>query len=432
MNYRSRLLNDIDQWLAEGIITEDQAHIIKAKYSEKKNSAPIYIILGVLGGLFVFAGIIITLVSLWEDIPQQFKQLSAFLPLIISFSVSLIYLTKKSNNVLFREITGITYCISCIATLKLTEWLYITPTDFTYFIACCTIMIFPLMLILRSVSSAVFMLFAAFTLSIIFSQQYKNSIIAYLIFIVSAAAVVFILWYISKTVEIKKPFNKALLTWLTAIAVFALTLTFSDICDADIGVILFIDFAILSVSGNPDKQHLAYLSAAGTAGVNVILIMYCLGIINTVTDSPDLVNSAYPFFLLVIMIILFALNKTKNFSKIIVISAAVIITVISVIAAFTFSEELPFIAMAILAMILLASGIIYLTDGIRNIRISSLNTGIISVSAVLYVIFENSINSLAKGIIIIVAGLLITGTDIFVIRHNRKKDRITEVHNIEK
>ena len=88
--------------------------------------------------------------------------------------------------------------------------------------------------------------------------------------------------------------------------------------------------------------------------------------------------------------------------------------------------------MAILAMILLASGIIYLTDGIRNIRISSLNTGIISVSAVLYVIFENSINSLAKGIIIIVAGLLITGTDIFVIRHNRKKDRITEVHNIEK
>ncbi len=432
MNYRTRIINDIEQWLSEEIITKEQADTLIARYSDNKVINPSQIILGILGGLFVFAGITITIVSMWQHIPLQLKQCSAFFPLFLALTISIYYFSRKNKTVSLGESVSLIYCICCISTLKLTESLYATPTDPIHLIFCITMMILPVMLIFRTVSSSLFMLFSVTLLGILLTQQYEESLLSYIIFVVLCAVILLILLLLYKSGCSEKILFKIIFVWVAAVSALTLMLIFANICNADMGLILFIGFSMLTVIGNTSKQQLAHLSSVGSAGITVLLIMYCLGTIETFTKNPGIINSAYPAVLIILLMILFMFSDKKDFRKIISITASIVLVPLSLINAFSDEKELPFFSVAILSMLLLASGIIYLADGIRNIKISNINTGIVSVSAVLYIIFENSINSVAKGIIIIIAGLIITSADIFIISRNRKNKKLTEVQDNEK
>ncbi len=123
------LLKDLQELLEAGVITPQVAENISAYYENKKGKPQnrLFIAFGILGAILVGLGIILIIAHNWDDLDQTTKTIFAFLPLIIGQALCGYTLLRKSNSKAWQEGSAAFLFFAVGACLSLISQIYNIP-----------------------------------------------------------------------------------------------------------------------------------------------------------------------------------------------------------------------------------------------------------------------------------------------------------------
>jgi uncharacterized membrane protein len=154
-----RLMDEIGLWTKEGLITEEQALAIRARYLEPATKRWSVIITSVFGSLLVGLGIILLLAYNWTDLSRAARAGIAYLPLVAALGLcGWIVFTGKTGTGL-REGAGAFLALAVGASLALVAQTYQLGGTFRALTLAWMLLILPSVYVLDAVMPALIYLF---------------------------------------------------------------------------------------------------------------------------------------------------------------------------------------------------------------------------------------------------------------------------------
>lgn len=147
------------QWLnkelpvleSEGVISDKTASGIKDYYTKQTASGLHWAVIAfaVLGSLLIGSGIILLFAHNWEDLTRPTRAVLSFAPISIGAALSLVALIKNGGTAL-RESAGLFHALAVGASIALIGQTYHLPSNTPAFLMSWSLLILPLIFILRS------------------------------------------------------------------------------------------------------------------------------------------------------------------------------------------------------------------------------------------------------------------------------------------
>jgi uncharacterized membrane protein len=147
------------QWLekelpileSEGIISRDTHQGISTYYTDHTTSGLHWAVIAfaVLGSLLIGAGIILLFAHNWDELTRPTRAVLSFCPLIIGSVLSIAAMVKNGGTAL-RESAGLFHSLSVGAAIALIGQTYNLPSDVPAFMLTWSLLILPLIFLLRS------------------------------------------------------------------------------------------------------------------------------------------------------------------------------------------------------------------------------------------------------------------------------------------
>lgn len=154
---QKKILEDLDDLLAENIIDHSTAekirHFYQQRDSEVKNRQ--FVVFGILGSLLVGLGIILIVAHNWDHLGRMSKTLIGFLPLILTQMLGLITLLRWRESRSWRESAATLMVLGLGATLSLISQIYHIPGSLASFVLTWMLLTLPLMYLFPSTMAAV-------------------------------------------------------------------------------------------------------------------------------------------------------------------------------------------------------------------------------------------------------------------------------------
>ncbi len=149
------LLNEIGLWNREGLISDETARELGARYAllRRDSRSVALVILGSLGALLTGLGIISLLAANWGDLPRSARAVIAFLPLIIAYAAALYGILRRQCSPALCEPLGIFWGLSIGAGIALISQTYHLPGDMETFILTWMVLLVPVLWLTRSLGA---------------------------------------------------------------------------------------------------------------------------------------------------------------------------------------------------------------------------------------------------------------------------------------
>lgn len=147
----SKIRNDINELVAEQVISKETASKIESYYISKYERAPnkLFTVFAILGSALVGLGIILILAHNWDNFSRAIKTSFAFLPLIMG-QLLVGYSILKRKSATWKEASGVFLFFSVGASLALVSQIYNIPGDLSSYLLTWTLLCLPLIYILKS------------------------------------------------------------------------------------------------------------------------------------------------------------------------------------------------------------------------------------------------------------------------------------------
>ena len=135
----------------EGVVSPEVSKELNAYYNENTASGTHWAVIAfaVLGSLLIGSGIILLFAHNWDELTRPTRAILSFCPLVIGSVLSVIALVKN-GGVALRESAGIFHSLAVGASIALIGQTYHLPSDTPAFLLTWSLLIFPLMFLLRS------------------------------------------------------------------------------------------------------------------------------------------------------------------------------------------------------------------------------------------------------------------------------------------
>lgn len=405
------VIKELNEWVEQGLITEQQAEDIRHYHENKTSSQPniLSLIFGVIGAVFIGLAIILILGHSWENFGKSTQLLFAFLPLVISLFLLFYSIKKKPGNELWKEISGILLFFGFSAAIFITAAIYDIDDSEGYFYLLWLALTIPLIYFLQSSILAV----SAILITIYYNFYYGFDKTDYTSTILSTFALASILpFYFTKLK--KQPLKNSVywLNWMVAFCVIVcatpLNMEYTIVAPL-LYITLFSLFYILGklkYFKNTPLAANAYL-VLGQIGVAVVLLVTCFhgywdDLRSDTNDSHIFLSP--PFIVAIILGIISVLIYLKNnqfrLSKL--TDTELIWSLFAVI--FVFHPEISFILSNILV---LAFGVTVMVRGVKNNQLKTINFGLLIISLVITIrFFESNLSYVARGIIFALLGII--------------------------
>lgn len=190
------------QWLAkelpiletEGVVSPDTAREIKSYYSGNTASGMHWAIIAfaVMGSLLIGAGIILLFAHNWDELGRPARAVLSFCPVVIGATLSIIALLKN-GGVALRESAGLFHSLAVGASIALIGQTYHLPSDTPAFMLTWTLLVLPLMFLLRSTGAYLIYLALACGWSGVAQETYGQAAGFWLLMIPPIARLVYLL-----------------------------------------------------------------------------------------------------------------------------------------------------------------------------------------------------------------------------------------------
>jgi uncharacterized membrane protein len=151
LKYRQWLEKELPMMQTDGVISGETAGRIRSYYAEQTVSGLHWAIIAfaVLGSLLIGAGIILLFAHNWDALSRPTRAVLSFFPVIIGSIVSFIAVAKNGGTAL-RESAGIFHSLAVGASIALIGQTYHISSSLPNFFLTWTLLVLPLVFILRS------------------------------------------------------------------------------------------------------------------------------------------------------------------------------------------------------------------------------------------------------------------------------------------
>ncbi len=149
--HRQWLMRELTVLESEGVLSPDSIGEIRSYYEHRTRSGMHWAVLAfaILGSLLIGSGIILLFAHNWDDLSRPARAILSFCPLIAGIFLSMTALVRD-DSVALRESAGIFHALAVGATISLIGQTYHLPSNVPGFLLSWSLLILPLMFLLRS------------------------------------------------------------------------------------------------------------------------------------------------------------------------------------------------------------------------------------------------------------------------------------------
>lgn len=431
MDNKKWILNEIETWQKEEIISSETATTLKQRYSINKNSKLLVILFSVIGSILIGLGIILIFAKNWYLLPFALKIVLAFLPLVISQGFLVYTVKRKNDNLAWREPVAILTTASIFATIALISQIFHLSGNFGNYTLLCGLLSVPLIFILDAVSPLLVYYWAILTWG---GNEIEKTNNGFSYEAIQSGLILLLLFSIGVLYLIKsyKQDNTRLgyVTLITFIASFPLFIMLAVLLKSSILIMVLCYFALL-ISFNFSKKSVMLPSKfIGIFGAIITLLVATNSFIWRQTQeniSIIGVSSLAIIFLVILHNANFCFKADKyRFSLIIALSSLALIRYCAIIyTSFSMSNSLFFVIAS--NSIALLVGIGFIVYGTKKSSLLFANTGMASTCVLIIMrFFDSDMDFLWRGVVFLALGLMFLLVNLSIVRTKKQNKEAIE------
>lgn len=414
--------------IEELIYGEKKEVIISQDKTKQKNR--IKVTLAVVGSIFIASGLAILFFGFWQDFSISLQTAFSVIPMLAGQAVALYTYLKKKDSVSWRESASIIWTIGTVATIALVDGVHNISWSYTDYLVIDSILLIPILFIFSSVVPLIFYYYM--TVHIATVGTWQNLLFSLLFFAVG----ILFTYYLSRD---KDDAKGKIAQWITMIAsipqvivlimagfrVEFLAESMSVLCAGLLS--FFLCVYIISIDNTVVTSPYKPISAIGICGTMLALSMGAL------FDAPhytgeDLIGFVISIVLCIAVPLIVVTVRREDFEEEYFKIAKIVIPFLMIILVFVYAfiEELcvePVVSWDTIYLIYdivyyigaalsIAFGGMLVYQGAKEIKILTINLGLLTVFAQLIGIYENEGDN---NIFILGALLVVFGTSIIFI-----------------
>ncbi len=146
------ILKELDELTKAQVISPESAENIRNYYRSKQEHSGnrLFIVFGILGAILVGLGLILIIAHNWDDLSKNTKVCVAYLPLVIAQLLCIFALVKKSDSSAWREASSAFLFCAVGACISLISQVYNIQGDLPSFLFTWLILCLPIIYLMRS------------------------------------------------------------------------------------------------------------------------------------------------------------------------------------------------------------------------------------------------------------------------------------------
>ena len=442
MKFTRKLSREIQVWQEQQIITMEQGERIRSLYpaDNKSGNHALIIIFSILGALLIGGGIILILARNWEELPQWFRTMIAFLPLIASQLTTAFILYGKITGEAWREGIGLFYSISIYACIALITQIYQIPGNFDSYLLLCSLLILPVCYVLQAnVPMLVYIIGVTFWAETINSSSAVDLSIIYFI-----GLLILTIPHFWQKIKITGNIYSFLLMWCLSLCGLVMAITKLPFASMDYAVISLY-FSVLYLSALRWAETDAFLALPlkiiGLSGQFVMLFImsemsdffgyFYYNEPFSASEMPQIVVAG-----LMAVICLYLMYKIFDPRKLLLSLQTILIGAVFLVALVMqsvlypvayFNPAVSWACFLFFNAYILSLGVLQIINGLKESRFSSASLGTMLITClVIYRFFDSSLDFLTRGLAFIAIGAAFLLSNLFLSKHIKKGARSIE------
>ena len=403
----------------EELIYGEKKEVINSQDKTKQKNR-IKITLAVVGSIFVASGIAILFFGFWQDFSLSLQTAFSVIPMLAGQGFALYTCLKKKHSSSWRECAGITWTIGTVATIALVDGVHNISWSYTDYLVIDSVLLIPILFIFSSIVPLVFYYYMSVHIATVGTWQ--NLLLSLLFFTVG----VLFTYYLSRD---KDDVRGKIAQWITMIAsVGQMTVLifagFRVELLAESSAVLFaglLSYFLCVYIGSMDNTAVTSpfkpISAMGVCGAMLALSM------GTIFDVPFMIkNHLISFVVSVVLCIAIPLIvvtiKREEFEDESFKIAKIVVPFVMIAFAFIYAilenknvniRILNDVTFYIASALTMAFGGMLVYQGVREIKILTINLGLVTVFAQLLGVYSynGDDNIFIFGGLLVVFGVII-------------------------
>lgn len=382
--------------IEELIYGEKKEVILSQDKTKQKNR--IKITLAVVGSIFVASGLAILFFGFWQEFSISLQTAFSIIPMLAGQAVALYTYFKKKDSVSWRESAGVIWTIGTVATIALVDGVHSISWSYTDYLVIDSILMIPILFIFSSVVPLIFYYYM--TVHIATVGTWQNLFFSLVLFAVG----ILFTYYLSRD---KDNVKGKIAQWITMIAsvpqlVVLIVAGFrTEILSESISVLCagllsyFLCVYIISIDNTVVTSPYKPISAIGICSTMLALSMGALFDTPSMTGD-NLIGFVISIILCVVPPLIIAVVRREEFEEEYFKIAKIVIPFFMIGLTFVYPFiENPFnstgddIVYYIGAALSIAFGGMLVYQGAKEIKILTINLGLLTVFAQLIGIYAN-------------------------------------------
>lgn len=412
------LLNNLDELVANNVITADIAQQIRLYYGNRKSSSNRFpTVLAILGALLLGSGLVLVIAHNWDMLSRLSRTIIAFFPLVIGQALCVYSFLRKRDNRAWNESSSVFLFFAVATSISLISQIYQVNGELHEFLLTWILLAIPLVYVMSSgVISLLLIALATWYGSLV---GYSQSDPPYQYLFIMALLSPNYIWYF------KKSFSNFfhLHNWFSAISFLIVLGAFIHaeydnakwIFMAYMGL-LSIYYLLGDIYFKQQRSRLADpFKIIGAAGIITIFLLWSFEWVWTPmsTTIHSFIYLPIGFFVLCGYLIFRQYKKEKQVD---LLSFSPFVFAIGVLAFYNNN----FFGILLFNLWILAIGIYYIRKGNIRDHLGYLNFGLLLIALLaVFRFFDNNIPFIWRGLMFIVTGVGFFLSNIMLIRRRR-------------
>ena len=402
---------NLKELVQAGIITHVQLEKIELFQQDKHKiqANGLLLLFGILGATLIGLGVILIIAHNWDNFPKYAKTCLAFLPLIIGQILCLLTLIKKSNSIVWREVTASLLFFGIGASIAMVSQIYHIQGSLGGFILLWMVLALPMVYIMRtSAAGIMYTVGSAYYLMQSFDTRNDSTFFIYIGLVTAIVPYYLMLWN-----KGSKGMALVLFHWMIPISLIISVLKLMSGGTEPVALVaalflLFYELGVFLSNHSHLKSYNSYL-VLGMAGVLIILFIGSFtgawSEIGAQLSFAQLLSS-YQFWISMALwstsIILFYYNDSLKEPA---LNYAIHVSALGVIPLLYISGPSTFMAVLFNVMILWIA-ITSIIEGFRQGSLAIMNLGMCILSALIIIrFFDFDVSFIVRGVIFVCLGI---------------------------
>ena len=405
--------------IEELIYGEKREAIISQDKTKQKNR--IKVTLAVVGSIFVASGLAILFFGFWQDFSISLQTVFSIIPMLAGQAVALYTYLKKKDSPSWRESAGIMWTIGTVATIALVDAVHSISWSYTDYLVIDSVLLIPILFIFSSMVPLAFYYYMTVHIATVGSWQ--NLLFSLLLFAIG----VLYTYYLSRD---KDDVRGKIAQWITMIASIPQVVVLI-IAGYRVGVLAdstsvifagllsyFLCVYVVSMENTVVTSPFRPISAVGICGTMLALSMGALFDYPYIREQ-DLIGLVVSIVLYIAIPLIVVVVKREDFEDEPFKIAKIVVPFVMIALVFVYAfiensldatgDDIVYFIGAALSI---AFGGMLVYQGVKEIKILTINLGLVTVFAQLLGIYANmgENNMFIFGVLLVVFG----GAIIFV------------------